>query len=291
MTGVVIVLYNPDFGLFAKVIDALKEQVDIICIVDNSAQDNRHIICRAANIEYFPLHENRGIAAAQNIGIRWLMAQQCRYILLADQDSIASPHMVEELKRRHRSLSRVYDIAAIGPMPINRKTGLPYTTSRDERILRRLSHEGYEFIETHSIIASFSLLSVEALRRTGEMNERLFIDFVDQEWCWRARRCGLRVFIAPDLRFSHEQGRYHKRLGLGLNISSPARLYYQIRNLLWLSRSHLAPHSWRQKNLRKMCVKIIGYPLLIAPRAAYLKSIVQGLKDGLKRKMNYEREL
>ena len=41
MTGAVIVLYNPDFGLLEQVIEALKEQVDMICIVDNSAQDNR----------------------------------------------------------------------------------------------------------------------------------------------------------------------------------------------------------------------------------------------------------
>ena len=291
MTGAVIVLYNPDFGLLEQVIEALKEQVDMICIVDNSAQDNRTMIRKATDIEYIALNGNRGIAAAQNIGIRRLIALQCRYILLADQDSIASPHMVEELKRRHRILSRIYDIAAIGPMPINRKTGLPYTSSHDERILRRLNHEGYEFIEAHSIISSFSLLSVEALHRTGEMNERLFIDFVDQEWCWRARRCGLRVFIVPDLRFSHEQGRYRRHWGMGLNISTPARLYYQIRNLLWLARQEISPRSWRRKNLRKMCLKIIGYPLLVTPRAAYLKSIVRGLRDGLKHKQNYEREL
>lgn len=291
MTGAVIVLYNPDIGLLGEVIEALHRQVDRLCIVDNSTDESLVAAALAENIEYIPLYENRGIAAAQNIAIRSLVNQQCSYILLADQDSVASPDMVRELKRRHRTLSRVYDIAAIGPLPINRKTGEPYTSPRDERILRHLKHEGYEFFETHSIIASFSLLSIEALLRIGMMNEKLFIDFVDQEWCWRARESGMRIFIAPDLTFSHEQGCYSRRLGIGLNISSPARLYFQIRNLLWLAQQDIAPKSWRRRNLKKLCCKIIGYPLLITPRTAYLKSIVRGLKDGLKRQKDDERAL
>ena len=283
MIGAVIVIYNPDIGLLSAVIEALHQQVDRLCIVDNSTDESLSVATLAENIEYIPLYENRGIATAQNIGIRSLINQQCSYILLADQDSIASPDMVRELKRRHRTLSRVYNIAAIGPLPINRKTGKPYTRIGDERILRHLRHEGYEFFETHSIIASFSLLSAEALLRIGMMNEKLFIDFVDQEWCWRARENGMRIFIAPDLTFSHEQGCYRRRFGLDLNISSPSRLYFQIRNLLWLAQHDIAPKSWKRLNLKKLCYKIIGYPLFVTPRAAYFRSIVRGIKDGIKK--------
>ena len=281
MTGCVMALFNPDVGLLRRVIDALAAQADTLCLVDNSSYDNRAHLPKIKNLSYIPLYENRGIAEAQNIGIEYLSAQHHNYILLADQDSIASQNMVNELKRRHRILNRIYDVAAVGPMPINRHTGTPYITPKDERILRHIRLEGYDFLETHSIIASFSLISIEAIRHTVVMDERLFIDFVDQEWCWRARRCGLRVFVATDIRFQHEQGRHLSALGLSLKISTPARLYFQIRNLLWLLRQDLAPHTWRRKNIRKMCYKIIGYPLLIAPRNAYIKSIYRGLRDGV----------
>lgn len=287
MTGCVMVLYNPDVGLLRRVIDALAEQVDTLCLVDNSSYNNSKYLPPIDNLIYIPLYENRGIAEAQNIGIEHLSARHCKYILLADQDSIASQNMVNYLKRRYRILNRIYNVAAVGPMPINRHTGTPYISPKDERILRSFQLEGYDFLETHSIIASFSLISIKAIHRTGLMQERLFIDFVDQEWCWRARRCGLRVFVATDIRFQHEQGRHLSALGLSLKISTPARLYFQIRNLLWLLRQDLAPRSWQRKNLRKMCYKIIGYPLLIAPRNAYIKSIYRGLRDGVFKRQEF----
>ena len=288
MIGAVVVLYNPDFALLDRVLEALSRQVDMLCVVDNSAQDNSRNIARFENLDYTPLCENRGIAAAQNIGIGRALQRGCRYILLSDQDSIASEGLIGELRRRYRILSHLYDVAAVGPMPINRHSGAPYISPCHERILRTFSHEGYNFYEAHSIISSFSFISAKAFAVVGAKSEELFIDFVDQEWCWRARHKGLRVFVAPDLWFLHEQGRYREWLGLGLNISTPARLYYQIRNLLWLSRSHLAPRRWKRTNLRKLCYKIVGYPLLIAPRSKYIGSIVRGLWDGLTQRKRYE---
>lgn len=289
MIGAVVVLYNPDPQLLYKVIEALQNQVDRLFMIDNTPKGCTANLPQCRVGEYVPLGENRGIAAAQNLGIRRCLNEGCRYILLADQDSIASPHLVAELKRRYHIVSRIYNVAAVGAMPINRHSHKPYIRPTDERVLRRFSHEGYTFYEAHSIIASFSFISCTALHTTGIMNERLFIDFVDQEWCWRAREKGLRLFVACDLLFSHEQGRYGQPLGIGLNISTPARLYYQIRNLLWLAHSPLAPRSWKRRNLRKLCYKIVGYPLLVAPRMAYLKSIIRGLWSGFTQRKSYEK--
>lgn len=287
MTGAVMVLYNPNLNLLKQVLEVLLKQVDRLCLVDNSACDNKLHLPPFKDLDYIPLYKNRGIAGAQNIGIQHLIALRCNYILLADQDSIATPDLVRELKRRHRILNRLYDVAAIGPIPINRHTGKPYIDANDERILRHLQHEGFPFWEAHSIIASFSLIPVEAINRTGLMDERLFIDFVDQEWCWRARYNRQKVFIASDLHFLHEQGRHYSRMGFSLKISTPARLYFQIRNMLWLSRHPRTPASWRRKNMRKLYYKILGYPLFFAPRADYLKSILRGLRDGLFRKTQH----
>ena len=276
-----MVLYNPDWQLLGRALEALADQVDRLCLVDNSDEDNSSKIPPIEHLDYIPLNGNRGIAEAQNIGIQHLLERRFRYILFADQDSIATANMVGELKRRHRILSRTFDVAAVGPTPINRHTERPYVSQKDERILRRMEIEGYEFWEAHSIISSFSLISAEALRRTGLMDDSLFIDFVDQEWCWRARRKGQRVFIATDLHFSHEQGRHSSTLGIELKISTPMRLYFQIRNLLWLVRRGDAPRGWQRRNLAKACYKMVGYPLLITPRTAYIKSIFRALRDGL----------
>lgn len=38
----------------------------------------------------------------------------------------------------------------------------------------------------HSIISSYSLVPLRNFLIVGNMDERLFIDFVDDDWCWRA---------------------------------------------------------------------------------------------------------
>ena len=69
--GAVVVLYNPDVGQTEKSIQSLLSQVDCIYIVDNS--DIPSFMFKDNKIVYNPLCRNIGIAAAQNIGIRFFV--------------------------------------------------------------------------------------------------------------------------------------------------------------------------------------------------------------------------
>ena len=87
----IVVSYHPDLSSLEDLLDALLPQVATIMVVDNGssveiAAWSKH---RYGNrVVVIPLGNNRGIAAAQNVGINWARNQGARYVVLFDQDSI-----------------------------------------------------------------------------------------------------------------------------------------------------------------------------------------------------------
>src|SRR5262249_19594983 len=86
-------------------------------------------------------------------------------------------------------------------------------------------------------IASGALIPAEVLQSVGLMQEDLFIDWVDMEWCWRARNLhGLQVIGIGDVVIQHAVGDDVVALGSRkITIRSPLRHYYMIRNAIYLA--------------------------------------------------------
>ena len=86
--GCILVLYNPDWHITNKSISSIIDQVSSIYILDNSK------VCTLAkeykNSEKIIYHEmggNKGIAAAQNVGMEYYVKHRYDYILYLDQDN------------------------------------------------------------------------------------------------------------------------------------------------------------------------------------------------------------
>lgn len=94
-------------------------QVLAVVIVDNGslcdlAAWNSQRGLRAVELRL--LGENRGIAAAQNVGIRWALDRDdVGFVLLMDQDSIPAPDMVAQLQAGYQELAaNNRQVAAVG---------------------------------------------------------------------------------------------------------------------------------------------------------------------------------
>ena len=278
MIGAIIVLYNPDFELLKNGLDALLPQIDKICLIDNSSVDNSHKIPLCDKINYIPLMENKGIAIAQNIGIRYFEKAGFEYVVFSDQDSVATENVVSSLAQNYESLSKSYNIAAIGPQPINRKTQKSYV--KKSIIKETIENNGKSYYKVYSIVSSFSLVKLSTFSVVGYMEEELFIDGVDDEWCWRAHdKAKLDTFVVCDLQFSHFQGCDES---VSYKKSTPFRSYYQFRNFIRLLNRRYVPKYWKCMNLVKFSVKTFYYPLFVAPRKEYIKAIFAGIKDGIR---------
>ena len=72
--GAIIVLYNPDIPQLVKSLRVLEQSVGLLCLVDNSKKSYESDFKDFKTVKYIPLMENRGIAAAQNVGVKTLKA-------------------------------------------------------------------------------------------------------------------------------------------------------------------------------------------------------------------------
>ena len=162
----------------------------------------------------------------------------------------------------------------------------PDSTNAYGELLRLYEkNEEYEYYKMHSIISSYSLIPIKNFYTVGLMEEHLFIDFVDQEWCWRAHYFNnMTCILVPDITITHELGISKKFLGKRISISSPFRIYFQTRNLLWLRKRDYVPLYWKRTNIKKLIYKIIYYSLFSNKRIIYIKNIFKGIFDGLTQK-------
>ena len=281
--GALIVLYEPDYSGFISTFDSLKSQVDGFCIVDNSTVSHLSWFMSNENVIYVPLLKNIGIAAAQNIGIAKLHNAGYSHILFADQDSIAFHNLVDNLFSAFGLLlENGFKIAIVGCNAIDTKTGLTYKSNN----VNKYNHyviNGRDFTHVDYVRSSISLTNFDIIDYVGGMDEGLFIDGVDCEWCWRATsKFGLLSICVNDAFIYHSLGHNaHKVLNKLVTIPSSSRLFYQYRNYFWLLRRNYVPLRWKVRNGFKYILKVPYLSLGCAPRLKNFVSIVNGIVCGL----------
>lgn len=241
MIAAIVILYKPDMPTLEKLITSVTDQVDGIYIIDNTPSTTLSPKNFAANskITYRALGYNSGIAKAQNVGITLAIENHFSHVLLLDQDSCLVPGLVQSLLNGERSLlASGKKVAAIGPLFIDQKTR-QYSKAIRHRYLGagtgKLSPDITGTVESDYIIASGSVIRTEVLKLVGFMDEDLFIDGVDIEWCFRAKGRGYLSFIMPSAVMTHSIGDTFVRiLGRNVLLHSDIRNFYIVRNACYL---------------------------------------------------------
>jgi rhamnosyltransferase len=240
-TIAVVVTYNPDFTLLNQLIDSLFKQVSNIVIVDNSVKGDMLFDKISThfhdNISIEGLHQNMGIAYAQNRGIKLALNQKPDFILLSDQDTVYPADYVESMVQNFQSIDDVNDVVALVPnfRELNRGGSLQGFIEQKGHFLRRVYHESGRH-EVFQAIASGKFLVCKNLHKLGLFKEELFIDWVDLEWCWKAKSKGLRIIGCADVSISHILGdTFVRKFSRDIPLRSPLRHYYIVRNGVFLA--------------------------------------------------------
>lgn len=222
---------------------------------------------------------NVGIARAQNIGIKYFINQKFSYILFLDQDSIPDTNLLSFLIDDLDFLQKQSIlVGAIGPRPINRENKQEYRGS-----IKKGKFITQNITEVTEIISSASLVPIKHYEEIGLLEESLFIDGVDHEWCWRAKKISnLRFFISEKAQLSHKLGEGDRFfIFRNIAIPTPFRTYYQFRNYLILIRRDYVPLYWKLSNGIKYLIKFFYYPLFLKNGKDYFSNMVRGIKDGV----------
>lgn len=274
--GVVVVLYHPASTHIERLY-ALAHEVRGV-IVDNS-ENSVFDSSRVGKMEYLKMEHNYGIAKAQNVGIATLRNyKDIEYIVLLDQDSNYDSSFVMRLYDVF-AISLVHNsrLATMGALIVDECSKLASSS-----LFHRYNCNNESICTVREIISSGSILRCDALAEIGLMDESLFIDFVDFEWCWRARSKGFLVARNAQVSLPHNVGRRTYRLfGYEIIISAPERYYYQYRNLLWLVRRNYVPLQWKLATTIKYALRLFYVPMLVG-LSTYIH-IFRGIRDGFRR--------
>ena len=199
----VVVTYQPDLETLAVLLRAMVQQVDGIVVVDDGSGASALAWLAAYHTEVpfivIPLLDNKGIALAQNVGINRAKVEGASYVILSDQDSEPAPDMVEKLKLvAEKQLAANVPLGAVAPIYKDAEDGLlsGFVQVGFFGFKRVGCEESNRVVEADFLIASGSLIPMATIDVVGGMDDELFIDHVDTEWCFRAKSQGYRLFGA-----------------------------------------------------------------------------------------------
>jgi len=277
----IITTYNPDFD-FRDRLDLISKHVEKVVIVDNNSDSiTKKIlfdISTDSKILVIFNEVNMGVAAALNQGIYLAKNASCSWVLLFDQDTRISENFVEVLFSSYCKIAIGEQIGVIGPSYFDVK-------SRDYLDQTLTDYPNY-FKEVKFIITSGSLIAIDVYEKIGPFREDLFIDFVDIEYCLRARIKGFKIFQLLDLSIQHSIGSVtmHKLLWgyTGTSNHSPLRRYFMMRNNIFVAREYIfSDPAWALNSIYLRLKSTILMILFEKQRMLKLKYSIYGIIDGI----------
>ena len=280
----VVVSFKPDILLFEKTIKSLSIQFKKIVVVHNGPRfQNTPLFLNSKHINLIALNKNKGLATAFNIGINKAIAMGARTIYLSDQDSLLPNSFLRNMNFYANKLNSKIKTAGFAPRYFNMITKEKNKLIKSNIYLNKTEvQKKFGIIQVDSFISSGSFLFVNALKDTGLMRDDLFIDYVDIEWAFRAKKNGYSLFVFTGVILNHNLGEssfiiFRKRFP----IHSPLRIYYYYRNALALYLISHIPIEWKIKDFIKNILRLIFYLFFIKPRCSYLRMIFLGIFHGI----------
>lgn len=267
-----IVTYNPDIELLKKNINAIYKQVPIIVIVDNGSTNIKVIkqyVEELNNVKLLCLKSNMGIAIALNLLMKYGDENQFDWMLSLDQDSVCSYNYCLSAL----DLLDFPNVGIVGPVIKDRKVGIVGHNPKGE----------YGIVNT--CITSGAFVRVDVWKKVGGYDEKMFIDSVDFEFCYRVRKKGYKIIQSNKIVLEHSIGKgrtifigpFQKRI----SEHSAFRSYYIAQNNIYYPKKHRLILYFIRGNCRNINY-LINVFLFESNKLQKIKSIFQGWKNGYK---------
>lgn len=268
-----IVTYNPAIERLEGSIKSIIEQVNAVCIVDNSSDniDKIENLQREYKFTLIKNTDNKGIAFALNQIMNYAKEQGAAWCVTLDQDSISPSNLVEEAEK----LFECQDIGQIVPMIFEERA--------KEYCYLGTPDNGKAVQKVEKSITSASINRVEAWSTCGKFDEMLFIDYVDYDFCMKLKMSHYKIYRLNTVILKHQIGDSFNVNILGYKIRvgnhSSFRKYYIGRNII------IYIHRYKNElNCVKEYMRLIKVFLLIVlfenDKKIKCKAFLRGVHDG-----------
>jgi rhamnosyltransferase len=266
--------YHPD-GRLSAVVDAALESCFEVIVIDNTPAGASSLAEKLdqPNVRVLRSGQNLGLGGALNLGVEQLAADTDA-VLFLDQDSILDPELVSGLAAHLADPT----IGIAAPAPWDAEHGVYYES---------LSGLKPEVADQDAVITSGMLVRRSVLDTVGRFREDFFVDFIDIEFCLRARRAGVRIIRDKRLKLEHTIGERQEHRLLLIKVHTTQhpvwRIYWIARNGVVLLREHYrtAP-MWSFTTALYLVRWFFVRGLFEAPHLKRMGTILRGFSDGLR---------
>ncbi len=269
-----VVTFHPDRALEER-LAALSPLVSAIILVDNgSAPDelrSDRLASLGGKLQLIANGRNRGVAAALNQGFARARTLGLPWLLALDQDSEPLPCLVEAAARVFDSHPLPARLAAIG-------AGIAGEIPSDPA-------SQHPFERRPVLITSGTLYPLSVWESMGGFREDFFIDYVDIEYCLRARARGLEVVQSTEPCLVHRIGQPAARRVLGRWVTpthhDATRRYYITRNRIAVWRGYaLTETRYVLHDIRAFTRETFMLVVAESDRLAKIRAMWAGIRDG-----------
>ncbi|MET0299083.1 MAG: glycosyltransferase family 2 protein, partial [Flavitalea sp.] len=240
----VVVWYKPEKSLGVNINSYLPD-IEQLYIVDNSEEPDPEMhamFSEHSKVQIITSRQNLGIAKALNIGITEASNAGYEWLLTMDQDSFFEKGVFEKY------LDACFNYT--GPAAL---FGLPY----DPAFPKNAAADQL-YVPVVSMITSGNLVNVSIARSIGGFDEKLFIDEVDHDFCYRAGIAGYEVICVRAGLLQHSLGESRivsNTIGSGkkkTTLHNPVRLYYMVRNGLYIADKYAKTYPAQSRKRKKI---------------------------------------
>jgi GT2 family glycosyltransferase len=246
--GVVTVTYNSEtvVGPFLDSLLAQDHNNIVVYLVDNDSQDETLVEVakyRDRRMRVMANADNVGVAAGNNQGIRAALDEGCSHVLLVNNDTEFEASLVTKLLDGMVDLS--CEIVVPKSMFFDEPDRVWFGGGGFKRWLAYAPYHVGEgdvdrpFFDISRQIAyaptCCMLLMAPVFSKVGMMDDLYFVYFDDVDFCYRAGKAAVDIFIIGNVRF------FHKVASLTGGAGSDFAARYSTRNKVYFVRKNLNP--------------------------------------------------
>lgn len=268
MLSAVVVLYNPDDTILEN-IGSYLNWVKFVYIIDNSDMSNANKFSELGQkIQYIFNNRNLGIAKALNIGCQMASANGSKWVITMDQDSkfVNFNNKINDLisNNANENIALYYPDYIIDGKIYDR-----YIKEENEPII---------------VMTSGNIINLKIHEKIDGFEEKLFIDYVDIDYCLKLKKEGFSIANLPNVLLEHELGdsKHTSFLCIKAIVTnhSSIRRYYITRNRLYVRNKYKdVSNTFAKIETRVFVNDILKILMFEKHKISKIKSIIKGYLD------------
>jgi len=281
-----IIVYKPDSTLEKLIADLILQDVDVFLFINEGNRITDKII-NSKKVDYFLSSENVGISKAFNKVIDIFKNKRYKYLFTFDQDSLIEKRFISSMISNFNKANKLNkNVVCCAPTIMDRKY------SKTQSLMERSRKNLKKYERVGFAITSGSLYNHESFKKVGIMNELLFIDGVDVDWCERANLNKCIIIKSKNVFLHHKIGqKYINFFGIKKSFHDDnLRVYYIVRNSIYLILRGSNSIRWKVIQVIKTPARLVGYALLSKNFTEAIRFEFFAIRDAIKgdmEKMKY----